>query len=496
MMPVARESTTTAARTLTGFWNNARLRADDAKSTSVRPVHGVVPWRAALEDVLNVAYGLQTQCRFVGGAWEEVRWRTTPSAGAIYPFEVIACVAGQGSYLWNVESGRLLECGLPILTQDDVADAGLRISPGHQVEALFVVVVRPWLSMKKYHLRGYAYCHLDVGHVATNLATYANALGYAPTLHLRFSRACMAGALGLDGLCREPLAVLSFASGAPVANRQGGSAIDHPAESLLHATLERPARSELDTWESLRGILSFDSPIEAPAAPASTPLLMEPADTRRDRLVPLAEGLSLPTTAAECRSAILARRSAKGFLDGPVPAAQIGRVLGALRPAGLQGDGSLADCSRLGVRVIARNVDGLSGVFAYSAQRHALHEIDSHVGDLQLACMKQGIAGAAAALLLVHAPRACLLEGYSAFGELHFHAAQLGQRLHLTVARLDGIGMTCIGGFDGERCAELARLDPADEAVYVVLLGIPDESAIKLDRLRVASSHGYTTAEG
>jgi hypothetical protein len=28
------------------------------------------------------------------------------------------------------------------------------------------------------------------------------------------------------------------------------------------------------------------------------------------------------------------------------------------------------------------------------------------------------------------------------------------------------------------------------------LLGIPDESAIKLDRLRVASSHGYTTAEG
>jgi SagB-type dehydrogenase family enzyme len=495
MIPVARESTSTAAGALRSFWNEARLRADDAKSTSVRPVHGVVPWRAALEDVLNVAYGLQTQCRFVGGAWEEVRWRTTPSAGAIYPFEVIACVAGQGSYYWHVESGRLLDCGLPALTQDVLADAGLRLSPGHRVEALFVVVVRPWLSMKKYRLRGYAYCHLDVGHLAANLATYSAALGYAPTLHLRFSRACVAGALGLGGLCREPLAVLSFASAAPAADGRRAPATDRDPASP-HATLERPAPSELDTWQSLRGILSFDSPVDAPEAPASTPLLMEPANVRDDRVLPLADGLSTPTTAAECRSAILARRSAKGFLDWPLPAAQIGRVLGVLRPAGLRADGSLPGSSCLGVRVIARNVDGLSGVFAYSRQRHALHEIDRYVGDVQLACMKQGIAGTAAALLLFHAPRACLLSGYSAFGELHFHAAQLGQRLHLAVARLDAIGMTCIGGFDGERCAELARLDPADEAVYVVLLGIPDESAIKLDRLRVASNHGYTTAEG
>jgi hypothetical protein len=92
------------------FWNAARLRADDAKSTSVRPAPGIVSWRAALEDVLNVGYGLQTQCRFVDGAWQQVRWRTTPSAGALYPFEVIACIVGQGSYLWDVQSGRLCDC--------------------------------------------------------------------------------------------------------------------------------------------------------------------------------------------------------------------------------------------------------------------------------------------------------------------------------------------------------------------------------------------------
>jgi hypothetical protein len=109
--------------------------------------------------------------------------------------------------------------------------------------------------------------------------------------------------------------------------------------------------------------------------------------------------------------------------------------------------------------------------------------------------MKQGIAGDAAALLLVHAPADRLLDGHSPFAELHFHAAQLGQRLHLMAASL-GIGMTCIGGFDGVQCAVLARLDPAREAIYVILLGISDESAIKRDRLRIAYSHGYTTEEG
>jgi hypothetical protein len=57
------------------------------------------------------------------------------------------------------------------------------------------------------------------------------------------------------------------------------------------------------------------------------------------------------------------------------------------------------------------------------------------------------------------------------------------------------VGITCIGGFDGEQCASLARLEGDDEAVYVILLGIPDECAFKHDRLSIAFSHGYTTRE-
>ena len=55
----------------------------------------------------------------------------------------------------------------------------------------------------------------------------------------------------------------------------------------------------------------------------------------------------------------------------------------------------------------------------------------------------------------------------SAFAELHFHAAELGQYLHLAAARLGGVGMTCLGGFDGEHCASLARLEDGEETISI-----------------------------
>lgn len=489
MTPLAR--TSAAAGRLVSFWNEARLRVDQARSASVRPAPGIVPWRAALEDVLKVGYGVQTHSRFVAGAWERLRWRTTPSAGALYPFEVFATVVGEGSYLWDVEQGRLVPYALTPLTRDDLADAGFVAAPGLSLEALLIVVVRPWLSMKKYRQRGYPYCHLDVGHVATNLAIYTTALGHAPTLHLRFSRAPIAEHLRLAGLCREPLAALSFARAEP-------AAAPEPADGFELADLEPPGEREVLNWESLRGILSLDSSIEPPVAAAAGNLLLEPEGVDADELLPLPAGRPQPTEAREWRSVILSRRSAKGFRNEPLSVAQIGELLGALRAEGLPADCSTDGSTRLGVRLVTRNVDGLAGVFAYAPRSHALHRVAAQADDPRPACMQQELAGDAAALVILHAPICRLVDcgGYSAFTELHFNAAQLGQRLHLAASRLGTVGITCIGGFDGEQCAFLARLDDDHEAVYVILLGIPNEAAFKHDRLSVAFSHGYTTEEG
>jgi hypothetical protein len=67
--PKASAAIATVAPSLASLWSEARLRSEDAKSTSVRPAAAIVPWRTALEELLNVGYGLQTQCRFYNGAW-------------------------------------------------------------------------------------------------------------------------------------------------------------------------------------------------------------------------------------------------------------------------------------------------------------------------------------------------------------------------------------------------------------------------------------------
>lgn len=487
MIPMTR--TSAPASNLVDFWNEARLRAATAKSTSVRPAPGIVPWRAALEDVLKVGYGLQAQPRFLAGAWQQVRWRTTPSAGALYPFEVIAAIVDEGCYLWDIERGHLVPCDLPPLPRDGLADAGFVTRPGHRVEALLVFVARPWLSMKKYFLRGYAYCHLDVGHTATNLALYTAVLGHDPILHLRFSRTVLAERLKLEGLCREPLAVLSFSTADPGLDPPPASDALPPAVGL-----ELPGEREIQSWESLQGVVSFDFALQSPGEPASVEILRR-EDAAAGALLPLPEGRPPLSSAAEWRSAILGRRSAKGFRDEPVSGVQIGELLGALRGTGLAADCSGEGTVQLGVHLVARHVDGLTGVFSYVPESHALRQIDAQAGDPRPACMQQGLAGNAAALMIFHAPVCRLVEqhGYSAFAELCFRAAELGQRLHLAATRLGALGITCIGGFDGEECAALARLDPGEETVYVVLVGISDDSVFKHDRLNVAYSHGHTT---
>jgi SagB-type dehydrogenase family enzyme len=494
MIPVVR--TSAPAKNLVDYWNESRLHADLAKSASVRPAPGFVPWRSALEDILKVGYGVQAQPRFVAGAWEQIRWRTTPSAGALYPFEVIVTVVGEGSYLWEIEKGHLVPYDAPPLTRAELAGAGFVTRPGHSVEALLTLVARPWLSMKKYSLRGYAYSHLDVGHTATNLALYTAALGHSPILHLRFSRTFLSEHLRLDGLCREPLAVLSFSSSGPAAEPRDPAPDGDPC--VQPVGLELPAEKELSSWESLQGILSYDFTLQPPCDPAGAKLLVEPEEDPGLPALKLPDGRPPLSAAAEWRSAILGRRSAKGFRKESLSVAQIGELLGALRAEGLPADCSQDGSARFGLRLVARNVDGLSGVFAYSPESHALHLIAAQADDPRPACMRQELAGDAAALVILHAPLSRLLDeqGYSAFAELQFRGAELGQRLHLAATRLGPVfGMTCIGGFDGEQCSSLARLGDDEETLYVILLGIRDESAFKHDRLSVAFSHGITTVE-
>ena len=347
MAPVAEPSA--AGTELVRFWNESRLRADQAKSTSVRSAPKIVPWRAALEDVLKVGYGVENQSRYIAGSWQRVRRLTTPSAGALYPFEVFAAVVGEGSYLWDVDKARLVPCGLEPMAHEDLAAAGFTAPPGQRLEALLILVARPWLSMKKYYQRGYAYCHLDVGHLATNLAIYTAALGHDSTLHLRFSHAALAEHLKLGGLCREPLAVLSFAAARPAACPEPAAgpaalagveaaALELPGELELallgvaarHPLLRLPGRAPLSGRQRAAPGRAGRGPRGSrPAAPDRPGAALRGAGMAGgDPRPPLGQGL--PRRAAERRAH---RRAARRAAGRGLPLGLLRGRLGAARRA-------------------------------------------------------------------------------------------------------------------------------------------------------------------
>lgn len=489
---------------LRSFWVETRLRARNSKATSRKPAPGAAAsWREALFDVLDVGYGVHPRFRWHGGAWERVYRRTTPSAGALYPFEALLSVVGDGLHLWRTDGestdetrrssvpGRLIRLDASPPSREALEAAGLAAAPGAPpIQAVLLLASRPWQSMQKYYRRGYAYCHLDVGHAATNLALYAGSLGLAPTIHLRFDRRTLAAALGLGGLCREPLAALVFRG------PEGEAGL--PREVGETGRIEPPSDRERRTWDELRGVLALDGSIEPPTLPAAgVPLAHPEPGPDSGTAVPLPTGRPAPATPREWRTASLGRRSAKGFLDRPLGLAALGEILAAARAPALVTDTGADDTGRLGARLLARRVEGARGVFAYSAQEHALRPVTPEAGEPGPACMHQEIAGQAAAMLVLHAPVGRWIEerGWSGFAEAHFRAAEIAQRMYLAAARLAPVGLTCIGGFDSDECADLVSLPRGEEAVYVLLLGVSDETAVKHDRVDVAYSHGYTATQ-
>lgn len=486
----------TPAATLSKYWQETRLRHAEARSISHRPGFGTpLPWRDALEQILTVGYGSRPELRHEQGAWRRTPRRTVPSAGAIYPYDIFAVLA-DGAYRWNIETGRLEAWQAPGGLLEHAAALGI-VAPGQPAPAaLLVFAARPWQAMQKYYRRGYGYTHLDVGHAVSNVALYTRALGQRPVLHLRFDHRGLAERLDLSRQCREPLALLTFSA------ENGADPTPSPAIAPA-GPLAQPARTEdvdateLEAWISLRELMSFDADLLPPHDPATGWPLAAPTEALGEELALPATRL-LPNHPREWRRAILERRSAKGFLERSMGLDALAAVLDALRFDEVPSDCAADTPAVLGVRVIARRLEGAHGVYSYHPGRHALGRLDELAESPRAACMQQALAENAAAVLVFHAPIRRLVEqhGYSAFSEILFRAGELAQRMHLVAARLPDLGMTCIGGFDGEECARVARLTGVDEPVYVVLLGAPDDSASKHDRLSVAFSHGHTSRMG
>jgi SagB-type dehydrogenase family enzyme len=118
------------------------------------------------------------------GGREFVGFRTAPSGGALYPIEMYVLplrIEGlkRRVYRYSPRSDALIEGGDESRNSAVVSAFAVPeelISIG-QAAAVFLLVGRPWRSMRKYGSRGGRYLLIEAGAIAQNIHLSAHALG-------------------------------------------------------------------------------------------------------------------------------------------------------------------------------------------------------------------------------------------------------------------------------------------------------------------------------
>jgi SagB-type dehydrogenase family enzyme len=508
-------STLPSSSALVAFWEETRLR-NAVLPREQRRLGGYVSCdamllRRAISEMLDNGYGLRNE--FIETKGRSLRRaRTVPSAGALYPFQVFISVGSgrddgrwSGTYCYDVD-----RCGLEKVASYEpdmfARLTGGALNSGKQFAAAVPLVVRPWESMEKYGPRGYLYALLDVSHAAVSIALAARAQGLSATINLRFDRWGLSQLLSLGEWCYEPQILVTIDLPYQRVDPCGESALTWHNEF----TQSWPALTEQErwNWQSLRNITAAlgdfvpdpaygmttsiaDSVLPPDAAWAAESFSIAPRPLGDEAL-----GIGFRQLARQ-------RRSSKSFLETPLPLAKLKAVFSLLTST-LPIDFCDGPGSGVGLRLAISNVAGLSpGIYDYSSETSCFRGVvangqaQQNSSDmLMAACMGQESVRNLSALVVIYAPLRGRLgsSGRSCLVETHFHAAHVAHKLCLGAAA-DGIGITCVGGFDDARCAALVGLPNGHDVVYVLAVGGAGEGGRKWDREAFPFAHETPSME-
>ncbi|WP_035803317.1 nitroreductase family protein [Kitasatospora mediocidica] len=408
--------------------------------------------------------------------------RAVPSAGAVYPYEFAVLARENGvPTAFRVDADRRSCARLAVGDRVTAALDASTLAIPDDGGALVVTLTRPWLSMRKYGDRGYLYTQLDAGHAAGNLALAAAGRAVTGALRLRFPRGPLSELLEAGENCRE------IHSAIPVSAGSDASADEAWTRWTVQDGTDRELRGP--TWRSWLESTCWDSLGEWPEHSGSAALPTVPAPLARIRT-----GRQLPDGKAglgdpsEWSQLIGTRASSKAFTGEAVSAAAVWQAVSALSTP-LETD--LPDASPLSATLVLRSTTEpeQDAVYRLGTGERLPGQLPS-TDEVARACMQQRALAGAAAVLLLHVPRTSLAGDGSAadaesLRELTFRCGALGQLLYLGANRAT-VGVTGIGGFDTPLWRTLAGLPEDDEILYALLLGCPDDSGVKFDRLATA----------
>jgi SagB-type dehydrogenase family enzyme len=169
-----------------------------------RSVRAFAPTPLTPADVAQLLWAAQ-------GRTDAQGHRTAPSAGALYPLDVLL-VAGRveglpaGLYRY-LPDGHRLQPGATGDLRAAVAAATRGQAWVAQAPALLVIVADPQRSTPRYGARAERYLSIEAGHAAQNVYLQATARGLGTTIVGAFDDQALRAALGLTA-AHVPLAVL------------------------------------------------------------------------------------------------------------------------------------------------------------------------------------------------------------------------------------------------------------------------------------------------
>ncbi|WP_457679815.1 SagB/ThcOx family dehydrogenase [Thermovibrio sp.] len=152
------------------------------------------------QEISNLAFSMNGITKVENFHGEPFGFRATPSAGALYPFELYFYLFGLKELPEGIYHYQSADHTLELLVEGDLREAVESALccklPGNFVAFITSIYSR---SAWKYGARAYRYCLLDSGHMAGNGVAYLRSIGIEGVAVSLFKDDSVNGLLGLDG---------------------------------------------------------------------------------------------------------------------------------------------------------------------------------------------------------------------------------------------------------------------------------------------------------
>ncbi|WP_167578714.1 SagB family peptide dehydrogenase [Jeotgalibacillus proteolyticus] len=382
----------------------------------------------------------------------EMLW-SYPSAGACYPIELYVVINNAPPLEKGVFYYSPHDMALYKINNENIHLHDNLLEQDSDDDIYIVFTAALWKSCWKYSYRGYQFCHLDAGHVITNMRLLANTLGMDTSTYTICNNRSISKLLNLDAI-EEAVGLISiknFNQSREISNSKVVGK-DHLSNSYTND----PDQSNQFNWEP---ISSFQKEVYA------------------KNLIPKASWLSESRLGYENQNfdkllnLIKYRRSASTFNKEKIALSDFDKIVEFISHCDFP----------LETTFVINNVNSLeSGIYKLESGHLKKEKIGDFNVKVKELCINQEILENASVALFFSANLGMEDE------DLHWkksliESGMLAQEIHLKVNEI-GLGYSCIGGYYDEEVKEFLNLHPLDEILYAGVIGVDKTNGLKRDR--------------